>query len=239
MHKRAVIIGINYLGTTDRLKSCVNDAKAMVNFCQQNGYEVRSYIEGESLAPTYHNLLQSFEWLTNNVGIPVELSHCLFFYSGHGKSLLGGKNESDGRDESIIPIDYKSKGIISDNVLRSKLIDRLPPHAIFHGIFDCCNGGTICDLMYSYSWRNNQITTLTQPGLITPGFCCTISASHDDQVAYDSTTLSVFTEAFLRYWASVTNYEELMARLHSHLKAKQQPVLSFGSFTSLKTKIDF
>ena len=56
-------------------------------------------------------------------------------------------DELDGKDEVLIPCDYKQKGVILDDTIFTILEKCMCP--VFLTI-DCCHSGTISDLTYSF-----------------------------------------------------------------------------------------
>lgn len=104
----------------------------------------------------------------------------VFFFAGHGYQIISRTGtEDDNKDEVILtdghygeplnadktPIDpyklgpdhpdrKKLEGIITDNFLREKLVDKLPPGARLVAIFDTCHSGTMLDLDYHWSWQH-------------------------------------------------------------------------------------
>lgn len=92
MRKKALLIGINYHGTSHELKGCINDAMNMRQYLvQDRGYSAdpsnmvmltdAPQNRGTSYEPTGKNMLSAFNWLVtgNHPGDSVFLS-----YSGHG-----------------------------------------------------------------------------------------------------------------------------------------------------------
>ncbi|GJE85398.1 caspase domain-containing protein [Phanerochaete sordida] len=104
----------------------------------------------------------------------------VFFFAGHGYQIVSRTGtEDDNRDEVILvdpaygepvctgtrktldpymlkegdPDKKKLEGIITDNYLREKLVDRLPPGARLVAIFDTCHSGTMLDLDHHWKWQ--------------------------------------------------------------------------------------
>lgn len=76
----------------------------------------------------------------------------MFHYSGHGSQVedLDG-DEVDGNDECIMPVDYKTKGVILDDEINDTIVRPLPRGATLHATFDSCHSGTILDLPYVFN----------------------------------------------------------------------------------------
>ena len=160
--KRALLIGINYLGTPSQLSGCINDINNVGSYL----FNVRKYnsflvlTDYTRIKPTKANILQAFNSLFTNVRAGDEL---WFHYSGHG-SLLRDTNgdEESGFDSCICPIDYERSGFISDDVIRQMLAQRVPSGVKLYIVLDACHSGTGCDLRYKYD-DNSYLTNTKAP----------------------------------------------------------------------------
>ena len=75
----------------------------------------------------------------------------MFFYSGHGlRQPDFNKDEDDGFDETICPVDFRKAGLILDNDLNSLIVRPLKHGVTLHAIVDACHSGTILDLPNVY-----------------------------------------------------------------------------------------
>jgi len=151
--KKALFIGINYFGTQAELKGCINDVKnvsALV--CQRFGFNNCTYLTDDqqdpSKKPTYDNIINGMKWLVEGA----KPGDSLFFhYSGHGGTAKDSEtDEIDGFDETILPLDYSSKGQIVDDVIYENLVKPLPKGCRLTAVFDSCHSGTVMDLPYTY-----------------------------------------------------------------------------------------
>jgi len=151
--KKALFIGINYFGTQAELKGCINDVKnvsALV--CQRFGFNNCTYLTDDqqdpSKKPTYDNIINGMKWLVEGA----KPGDSLFFhYSGHGGTAKDSESdEIDGFDETILPLDYSSKGQIVDDVIYENLVKPLPQGCRLTAVFDSCHSGTVMDLPYTY-----------------------------------------------------------------------------------------
>jgi hypothetical protein len=116
-HRRAILIGINYIGQKGQLSGCHNDAMNIKKYL----INVHGFKESEMLilmddnkhhAPTRRNIEDAFQRITQySQAGDVVFVH----YSGHGSRIpdLDG-DESDGYDETLVPVDFKSAGQIVD-----------------------------------------------------------------------------------------------------------------------------
>lgn len=75
----------------------------------------------------------------------------LFHYSGHGGRIEDTSgDESDGFDETILPVDHARSGHIVDDELNAVLVKPLCPGVRLTAIFDCCHSGSALDLPFTY-----------------------------------------------------------------------------------------
>jgi len=176
--KRALLIGINYFGNKQELKGCVNDVKNLKYFLTA----YNRFREGDVVVltddqrdpkfiPNRANIIAAMYWLVNN---PRENDSYFFHYSGHGGQVpdLDG-DESDGYDETILPVDWESAGQIIDDEMHDIMVRPLPPGVRLTAIFDSCHSGTALDLPYVYASDGTLISnkllkdtagTLTEAG---------------------------------------------------------------------------
>eukprot|EP01056_Protomagalhaensia_sp_Gyna25_P000148 Protomagalhaensia_sp_Gyna_25__147@NODE_106_length_5219_cov_19_393050_g83_i0_p2_GENE_NODE_106_length_5219_cov_19_393050_g83_i0NODE_106_length_5219_cov_19_393050_g83_i0_p2_ORF_typecomplete_len416_score50_01Peptidase_C14/PF00656_22/1_6e54Raptor_N/PF14538_6/1_3e03Raptor_N/PF14538_6/6_7e05Peptidase_C13/PF01650_18/0_0056CUE/PF02845_16/0_83CUE/PF02845_16/1_8e02CHAT/PF12770_7/0_13_NODE_106_length_5219_cov_19_393050_g83_i029464193 len=160
--KKALLIGINYYGTKKELNGCCDDVSRvkrllctvygfldnpsfMTVLCDKPGTDSR-------LLPTRSNIKAAMSWLVDDA----ERGDVLFFhFSGHGgqKKDLSG-TEIDGFDETIMPLDYKRAGHITDDEIHSIMIKRLKNGVKLISVMDCCHSGSGMDLPFYY--EDNQ-----------------------------------------------------------------------------------
>jgi len=66
--------------------------------------------DGQHTQPTYSNIIQAYRDLVK-ASQPGDAVFC--HYSGHGAKLRDDDgDEKDGYDETLVPVDYKSGGMI-------------------------------------------------------------------------------------------------------------------------------
>ena len=150
--KRALLVGINYVGTSAALRGCINDIDNVAAYLQSaRGYSAASCIVLSDVAarkPTRANILAAFGELLQGVRAGDEL---WFHYSGHG-ALRRDDNgdEESGADSCICPLDYNQAGLISDDVVRASLAALVPAGERLYIVLDMCHSGTGCDLRYKF-----------------------------------------------------------------------------------------
>ncbi|BBI30559.1 metacaspase [Acanthamoeba castellanii medusavirus] len=161
---RVVMVGINYVGTSNQLNGCVNDtvhlsqilktagAKPQMKLLVDAGYNGQP-IPAEAIRPTKANILAALQWLVSDARPGDRL---LFHYSGHGIQIPGtDAGEEDGMDEALVPCDFmqaggmNAMGCISDDVIRT-YFDRLPAGVTLHFVCDSCHSGSMADLKFAY-----------------------------------------------------------------------------------------
>lgn len=151
MSKKALLIGINYLDSpTDALNGCINDVINMRNMLiDAYGYESSNITvlrEDTDNKPTRANIINN---LTSIVAQSAKLKELWIHYTGHGSQLIEtARDETDNLDEVIVPLDYAQNGVITDNVIFNIIKNSKCPTIL---IFDSCNSGTICDLMWNFN----------------------------------------------------------------------------------------
>ena len=155
--KKALLIGINYRGTRAELRGCENDVSNLSRYLlQTRGWNIRPedmIVLTETnpnplFHPTRQNMTNGMRWLAsgNQAG-----DSLLFHFSGHGgfQADTNG-DESDGNDETILPVDHARAGVIVDDELNALLVQQLAPGVRLTAIFDCCHSGSALDLPFTY-----------------------------------------------------------------------------------------
>nr|CAG8523578.1 7907_t:CDS:2 [Entrophospora candida]CAG8529180.1 12347_t:CDS:2 [Entrophospora candida] len=150
--KKSLLIGINYYNTSYTLKGCINDVqnikKFIINtygFSESNMLILTDDQLDPSKIPTRENLLNAMKWLVSGAQKDD---------SGHGGQLADSTgDEEDGFDETIMPVDFQTKGQIIDDEMHHILVESLPLGVRLTVVFDCCHSGTVLDLPYVYSTR--------------------------------------------------------------------------------------
>jgi hypothetical protein len=157
--KRALICGINYIGTGNDLKGCLNDARNMEAMLRDQFAfdEIKLVLEKDA---TTAGIKAGLEWLIAGVS-PGDV--IVFHYSGHG-SQLPSKLEADGYEEIICPIDLNwTTRVITDNDLRD-VFNRVPNGVNTTVILDCCHSGTGLDQDAAYRPLTKEVQAITGDG---------------------------------------------------------------------------
>jgi hypothetical protein len=240
--KKALLVGINYYGTSNQLNGCINDVQNIRNmlidaygYCKEDILMLRDDLIDQTLAPAYDNILNELNALADKSST---LEEIWFHYSGHGAQVndLNG-DEISKLDNVIMPSDYLAKGVIVDDMLFS-ILKKMKCRVIM--LFDSCHSGTVCDLEYTFQCKNTNSfqRTIDVSRLIENKNIYVISACKDDQATMDvfgnKTRLyyGIFTETFLECLRDMRHHAhilQLYGNICNNLKAngyKQIPIFS-------------
>lgn len=149
--RKAVTIGCNYLGLQCQLSGCIPDSDTFVSLLTDDfGFDVKDIRQlrddHPQRMPTRKNILAVMNWLVSGA---TDGDHLFFHYSGHGSQQNDRDgDEMDGKDETLVPVDYQQNGMISDDELRKLLVLSLPSGVRLTAVLDCCHSGTGMDLPY-------------------------------------------------------------------------------------------
>lgn len=158
--RRAIVIGINYVGQKGELSACHNDCSNVRDYLMEaQGFHPDEILvmmdDGKHTMPTKKNIEDAMERMTLYAQ-PGDVNFMSF--SGHGGNVVDTSgDEDDGFDETIIPVDFATNGqIVDDNILR----DFVKPmkkgvHTVV--LMDCCHSGTVLDLPYYFSTKDMQM----------------------------------------------------------------------------------
>lgn len=192
MTKKALLIGINYVGSRSELRGCANDCATSVGILKKHfGFRdsnIRFLTDAKEVGgdhrPTKTNILKYMSWLVTDAK-PGD--HLFFHYSGHGSQVRDyNGDEQDGKDEVICPSDYGSQGFIVDDQIFDTLVKPLPAGCKLFAIMDCCHSGTIMDLKFSFSpeKQNRQISQTGNKSC--DAHVVIISGCRDEQTSADA-----------------------------------------------------
>lgn len=184
--KRAVMIGINYVGMDGELAGCHNDVLNMKEYLMDvHGFEDHNMTilmdDGVHPDPTRSNIMYAYQRI-------VELSEpgdvVYLHYSGHGGKLRDdGYDEEDGYDETLIPLDYDINGQIRDDDVKRVLVVPMKAGVFVTSVMDCCHSGTVCDLPYNFKADGEQEFMQEQDGYDFGSSLAILSALNSGDVA--------------------------------------------------------
>lgn len=245
--KKALCVGINYYKTKYQLYGCINDAVNMRNMLIDaydfNPNDIILLTDDSTNAYTMPTRANILNYLTNLVNNSANFSELWFHYSGHGSQIIDkSKDENDGRDEVIVPIDYAKKGFIVDDEIFSILRNSKCKTIV---LFDSCNSGTVGDLPWNFEYKSptSFTRTITNSNTIDNNNIFMFSGCKDSQFSqdfystYDKQYQGAFTNAFLTCLRKNKHNVELFALYRdiclylTQLKMTQLPLVSSSSST--------
>lgn len=233
--KKAVLVGISYVGTRSHLRGTINDVMCMrhclmtrFGFPESSIVLLRDDVQHPDFYPTRANIFRACQWLTTDM----QFGDSLFFhYSGHGGQLRDPTGmEEDGKDETIMPIDYQSAGQIRDTELHRALAAPLPNGVVLHALFDSCHSGSILDLPYEtrYDQSGAAYWKASRMYGTAGGTAFQLGACDDQQTAADTAAMSrqaytgaatySFIDSIERYGTEQT-YANLLIHMTQSLRA--------------------
>lgn len=142
--RKALLIGINYIGSQHQLQGCIDDVGNMGEFLASRGFSnhpanmvVMTDMNqpGGPYWPSGHNILAAMNWLVSEPGCM-----CVLHYSGHGGQVPDDAgNHSSGFADTIVPVDFERNGQIDSATLHRHLVSALHPTSSLFVVFDCCH----------------------------------------------------------------------------------------------------
>ena len=212
--RKALLIGINYVGQPNALRGCVNDVRNVKKFLESyGGYKEEDMViltdepnRGAKCQPTRANIIRGMQWLVSGA----RTNDSLFLhYSGHGGQTedLDG-DEDDGYDEVIYPVDYQRAGHIVDDEIHAITVRPLMPGVRLTALFDSCHSGTVMDLPYVYSTKG----VLKEPNLLKDAGSGALSAAMAYAKGDIQSTINSVTSIFKRVTNNNNNAYEKTKR---------------------------
>ena len=232
--RTAFLVGINYTGTVNELYGCINDTKNIEDLLK-NKYNFTNValLNDETVEkPTKQNILKGLQTLLSNT----ESGDTAFFmFSGHGTCTADfNKDETDGQDELIIPIDaFSLNTCILDDELNKLIRNTLKPGAKLVALFDSCFSGTVLDLRYTYGYPDNTSESETVGDVYMISGCTDKQLSADTVAPVNGRTMAsgAMTYAFLTMIKETALMGDLVTKMGTFLKDNgypQRPLLSSG-----------
>lgn len=232
MSRRALIIGINYLGQDGELAGCINDANNIHKLLLQNGYlhqNITVMTDQTVIKPTKANIEAHI-----NAFVNAKNGDTLFFYfAGHGVQQNDNNDERDKKDECLVPLDYVTRGVITDDWIMS-VVSRIPKDVEVRILTDCCHSGSIIDL----PWRLQGSSLVNENSLRPNANVIAISGCQDHQTSIEVNGQGLATNAFIQHIGSSRDAFTLSRRMLEtvHKQNKNQTISISVSKTSLLQK---
>jgi hypothetical protein len=218
------------------------------NYFEEDEFTMLNDLEPDTSKPTRQNILNEFDNLINFANANLEKEVLLFLsYSGHGSYLKDyNGDEADGMDEVLCPLDYDTNGFISDDEIKSNLIDIMPNNVRLFVLIDACHSGTMCDLKYNYMTGGSDQSKIQEN--ITESKCnvVMISGSKDSQTSadayvYDPTEnkneyQGAMSASFIANFHDDISHKDLLTGMREWLvnnNFDQIPQLSSGKFIDI------
>jgi hypothetical protein len=242
-NKKALLIGINYTGTSNELYGCINDTNAIKERISNKGFaDINVLTDLTTKKATRNNILEGFKNLLMNC----QAGDFLFFvYSGHGSYAIDRNgDEKDGRDELIVSCDLQ--GILDDE-LKALIQTYLKADVTLFALFDSCFSGSVLDLKYQFmdSLDYDKFTENSKQ-LETQGNVIMISGCTDNQTSadavFDNKPNGAMTWSLLESLKQKpnVNWRELVKTMRDLLKTSQFtqiPQFSSGNFLDIDKEI--
>lgn len=193
--KIAVLVGINYIGTKNELFGCQNDIinfkSVLINNLGYKEKDIKMLMDMKDYEyPTKKNILNSMNWIVQQSLTKNSIDEIFFYFSGHGSSIIDkNKDETDGFDECIVPLDFQSSGYIIDDYIYSDFLSKIKFVNKITCVFDSCNSASCTDLPFSYTSINNTLVKRfysKRPSILNNSKIFIISGCFDSSYSYDS-----------------------------------------------------
>lgn len=175
--KKSLLIGINYTGSSHELRGCHSDIENIGEFLSYRGYpsDQQSQVilrdDHHHTSPFYpngHNMLAAMDWLVSEPN-----TTCFLHYSGHGGQVPDPDGDrTTGLDDTIVPVDYETNGMIDSDTLHRHLVSRLAEGSTLFIVLDCCHSGSALELPYVYrSDEDGNVNRMFLPPLLPLNMC--------------------------------------------------------------------
>jgi hypothetical protein len=161
MMDAALVIGVNYSKgpAASRLNGCINDAMNVNTYLVENmAWNAQNIIvctdddASNGISTSREGILASMTELARRSWRDGGLRTAWISYSGHGSWLYDDANdERDSRDECLIPSDYETAGVITDDELKA-ILQSFNPKTWVVCVIDACHSATMGDL--KFLWHN-------------------------------------------------------------------------------------
>jgi len=239
--KHALLVGINYIGTSEALYGCINDVNSMKTRLELMGFQCQPLTDSTPVKPTRANILEAFKRLLVNA---VAGDQLFFSYSGHGVNVKDrNRDETDGMDEALVSSDMQC---IVDDELKTLLIQHLKKEVTLVTLFDSCHSGTVLDLKYQYLEGVSGADNIYPNNLETAGKVYMISGCMDNQTSADAfienKAQGAMTWSLLESLKTVhaSTWRQLIQSMRKLLKEKgydQIPQFASGTLEDIDTRV--
>lgn len=220
---KALLFGINYVGTESALRGCANDVMNMGQFLREFGGfdDIQIYTdESDPSQVTGDAIYRHLERLARE-SAQGRVDRVWIHYSGHGGQVRDWSgDERDNMDECILPVDFAQRDVITDDSIK-RILRMFHPDTKVTCVFDCCHSGTICDLKYNYeSCHKTCVNSFADP---CKADVCVISGCMDKQTSADAYNVRgrhTFSGAMTSCLLDVMRYETKSILVFKELNTK-------------------
>ena len=252
--KWALLIGIEYLDYSnkqkiDRLPGCHNDLFIIRDLLIKkfnymgSDLDILTDVSSVYAQPTKSNIVQALYRIIDKAKNGVD--HIIIYYSGHGTYQTDkNSDEKDGKDECIVPCDFLTAGMLTDDSI-SSILQQIPSSVKCTFISDSCNSGTLYDLQFIY--KNGTIQpSMDKPQLYNANII-TLSGCRDNETSASTYDLErskkwrgAMTVALENAWNKCgfdSNVENIIINTRQFLKLhnySQVPQLCTSKYINLK-----
>ena len=203
--KYALLVGIDYAGTVNALKSPELDVSKIQETLV--GYECTIITDFTEQKPTKKNILDAFRALLK----PRGNNRFFFYYSGHGLDT----------PEAI----YCADGELLTHTEFREVLETMDPDATLIAVLDTCFSGGMFDLAHGWAKTNDPDT---------PGHVYLLSSSQEDEFSYELLTMNGPIGGFTRaYLQSLKHPQTWRSLLESVQLPYQTPTLTTGQNENL------
>ena len=203
--RKALLLGLNYVGTSAELQGCHHDANNLAAWLTQTLHwdpdDLLLMTDATPITPTRQAMVRALRdlalWSHRHPGSQVFIS-----YSGHGSQVADtGGDERDRQDEVLVPLDWQTAGLISDDEF-GRLLRQFHASTDVVVLVDACHSGSIGDLPYHVIAGNEFVIendTLCDARVLLISGCDDIQTSAEVlNLAGESRVDGVMTTSFLR-----------------------------------------
>ncbi|KAH0838887.1 putative metacaspase [Lanmaoa asiatica] len=251
--KKALCIGINYLGQKRELRGCINDIKNVKRFLtRQWGFKEGDIVmlmdqtTNPRQMPTRKNVLDAMRWLVKDAKPHDSL---FFHYSGHGGQIPDTHGDkTDGFDEVIYPVDYKTAGVIIDDAVdrfRITKVKTLPRGCRLTVRFYAFSGVSII-YHHDGQLKENHIAERTRSQRMSTADVISFAACRDDQTSADTVqggvavgAMSYVSGSHLPTRKPIQSYLELLLSIRDIVQPHYQQKAQLSSGHYIDTSLRF
>lgn len=179
---RALLFGLNYAGTESELRGCVQDV-ANIGAYLERTLRLPTKVCVDAANTTAMSIVKDLYELALQSHVE-SLDFAWIHYSGHGSYVVDRSgDEGDGRDECLVPSDYATVGMISDDFLE-RVFRYFNPKTRIVFVCDACHSGTVGDV--KYSWQSPTRCVVENVLCAVRARIITLSGCMDDQTSADA-----------------------------------------------------